>query len=126
MTGVRSSASRICPSYLAWPLLGLQMPQEAEVSSFKIICLSQDQYVHETTKTLSHDQSSFSYFFGLRDRFGTIPCTASNSSYLSGIPVVLKHLAFDPVESMPGIYQYLLDRLSEEINRIKEAGIKAI
>ena len=31
-----------------------------------------------------------------------------------------------PVESMPGIYQYSLDRLSEEINRIKEAGIKAI
>ena len=30
------------------------------------------------------------------------------------------------VESMPGIYQYSLDRLSEEINRIKEAGIKAI
>ena len=27
---------------------------------------------------------------------------------------------------MPGIYQYSLDRLSEEINRIKEAGIKAI
>ena len=31
-----------------------------------------------------------------------------------------------PVESMPGIYQYSLDRLSEEIDRIKEAGIKAI
>ena len=31
-----------------------------------------------------------------------------------------------PVESMPGIYQHSLDRLSEEINRIKEAGIKAI
>ena len=31
-----------------------------------------------------------------------------------------------PVESMSGIYQYSLDRLSEEINRIKEAGIKAI
>ena len=31
-----------------------------------------------------------------------------------------------PVESMPGIYQYSLDRLPEEINRIKEAGIKAI
>ena len=31
-----------------------------------------------------------------------------------------------PVESMPGIYQYSLDRLSEEINRIKEVGIKAI
>ena len=31
-----------------------------------------------------------------------------------------------PVESMPGIYQYSLDRLSEEIKRIKEAGIKAI
>ena len=25
-----------------------------------------------------------------------------------------------PVESMPGIYQYSLDRLPEEINRIKE------
>ena len=31
-----------------------------------------------------------------------------------------------PVESMPGIYQYSLDRLPEEINRIKETGIKAI
>ena len=30
----------------------------------------------------------------------------------------------NPVESMPGIYQYSLDRLSEEINRIKEAGSK--
>lgn len=31
-----------------------------------------------------------------------------------------------PVESMPGIYQYSLDRLPEEIDRIKESGIKAI
>lgn len=31
-----------------------------------------------------------------------------------------------PVDSMPGIYQYSLDRLPEEMERIKEAGIKAI
>lgn len=32
----------------------------------------------------------------------------------------------NPVESMPGIYQYSIDRLQEELNRIREAGIKAI
>ncbi|MBU5459793.1 porphobilinogen synthase [Anaerostipes sp. MSJ-23] len=31
-----------------------------------------------------------------------------------------------PVDSMPGIYQYSLDRLPEEMERIKEARIKAI
>ena len=31
-----------------------------------------------------------------------------------------------PVESMPGIYQYSLDRLSEELERVVEAGIKAV
>lgn len=31
-----------------------------------------------------------------------------------------------PVESMPGIYQYSLDRLSEELDRVVEAGIKAV
>lgn len=32
----------------------------------------------------------------------------------------------NPVESMPGIYQYSIDRLQEELNRIREAGINAI
>lgn len=31
-----------------------------------------------------------------------------------------------PVESMPGIYQYSLDRLSEELDRVVEVGIKAV
>ena len=32
----------------------------------------------------------------------------------------------EPVESMPGIYQYSLDRMNEELDRVKEAGIPAI
>lgn len=32
----------------------------------------------------------------------------------------------NPVESMPGIYQYSIDRLSEELDRIKEADINAV
>lgn len=32
----------------------------------------------------------------------------------------------NPVESMPGIYQYSLDRVKEELDRVKEAGIKAV
>ncbi len=32
----------------------------------------------------------------------------------------------DPVASMPGINQYSLDRVSEELNRVMEAGIKAV
>lgn len=32
----------------------------------------------------------------------------------------------EPVESMPGICQYSLDRMNEELNRVKEAGIPAI
>lgn len=32
----------------------------------------------------------------------------------------------NPVDSMPGINQYSVDRLEEELNRIQEAGIKAI
>lgn len=31
-----------------------------------------------------------------------------------------------PVDSMPGIYQYTIDRFDEELDRIKEAGIPAI
>ena len=31
-----------------------------------------------------------------------------------------------PVESMPGICQYSLDRMSEELDRVVEAGIPAI
>lgn len=32
----------------------------------------------------------------------------------------------NPVESMPGIYQYSLDRIGEELDRVVEAGIKAV
>ena len=32
----------------------------------------------------------------------------------------------EPVESMPGICQYSLDRMNEELDRVKEAGIPAI
>lgn len=32
----------------------------------------------------------------------------------------------NPVESMPGIYQYSLDRIAEELDRVVEAGIKAV
>lgn len=32
----------------------------------------------------------------------------------------------NPVESMPGIYQYSIDRLSEELNRVKESGIPGV
>ena len=32
----------------------------------------------------------------------------------------------EPVESMPGICQYSLDRMTEELDRVKEAGIPAI
>ena len=32
----------------------------------------------------------------------------------------------EPVESMPGICQYSLDRMNEELDRVKEAGISAI
>lgn len=32
----------------------------------------------------------------------------------------------NPVDSMPGIYQYSIDRLSNELERVKKAGIKAL
>lgn len=32
----------------------------------------------------------------------------------------------NPIDSMPGIYQYSIDRVDEEIDRIREAGIKAV
>ncbi len=32
----------------------------------------------------------------------------------------------NPINSMPGIYQYSIDRLDEELDRIREAGVKAI
>ena len=32
----------------------------------------------------------------------------------------------NPVESMPGIYQYSLDRIGEELDRVVEAGIRAV
>ncbi|MCI5516645.1 porphobilinogen synthase [Roseburia sp. MUC/MUC-530-WT-4D] len=32
----------------------------------------------------------------------------------------------NPVESMPGIYQYSLDRIGEELDRVVEAGINAV
>ena len=32
----------------------------------------------------------------------------------------------NPVDSMPGIYQYTLDRFDEELERIQAAGISAI
>ncbi len=32
----------------------------------------------------------------------------------------------NPVDSMPGIYQYSLDRLGEKLNRVKESGVKSI
>ena len=32
----------------------------------------------------------------------------------------------EPVESMPGIYQYSIDRLHEELDRVREAGIPAV
>lgn len=32
----------------------------------------------------------------------------------------------NPVDSMPGIYQYSVDRLDEELDRVVEAGVKAI
>lgn len=30
----------------------------------------------------------------------------------------------NPIDSMPGIYQYSIDRLDEELDRIREAGVK--
>lgn len=32
----------------------------------------------------------------------------------------------NPVDSMPGIYQYSIDRLSEEMDKVKEAGVLAV
>ncbi len=32
----------------------------------------------------------------------------------------------NPIDSMPGIFQYSIDRVDEEIERIREAGIKAV
>lgn len=32
----------------------------------------------------------------------------------------------NPINSMPGIYQYSIDRLPEELERVREAGIKAL
>ena len=32
----------------------------------------------------------------------------------------------EPVESMPGICQYSIDRLHEELDRVREAGIPAV
>ena len=32
----------------------------------------------------------------------------------------------NPIDSMPGIYQYSIDRLDEELDRIREAGIKGV
>ena len=32
----------------------------------------------------------------------------------------------NPVDSMPGIYQYSIDRISEELDRVEEAGVKSI
>ncbi len=32
----------------------------------------------------------------------------------------------NPVDSMPGIYQYSIDRLGEEMDKVKEAGIRAV
>ncbi len=32
----------------------------------------------------------------------------------------------NPVNSMPGIYQYSIDRLGEEMDKVKEAGIRAV
>ena len=32
----------------------------------------------------------------------------------------------NPIDSMPGIYQYSIDRLDEELARIREAGIRGI
>ena len=31
-----------------------------------------------------------------------------------------------PVDSMPGIYQYSIDRLGEELDRVRDAGILAV
>ena len=32
----------------------------------------------------------------------------------------------NPIDSMPGIYQYSIDRLDEELDKIREAGIKGV
>lgn len=32
----------------------------------------------------------------------------------------------NPIDSMPGIYQYSIDRLDEELDRVKEAGVHAV
>lgn len=32
----------------------------------------------------------------------------------------------NPIDSMPGIYQYSLDRIDEELDRIREAGVKGV
>ena len=32
----------------------------------------------------------------------------------------------NPIPSMPGIYQYSIDRVDEELDRIREAGVKAV
>lgn len=32
----------------------------------------------------------------------------------------------NPIDSMPGIYQYSIDRIDEELDRVKEAGVQAV
>lgn len=32
----------------------------------------------------------------------------------------------NPVDSMPGIYQYSIDRLGEELGRVADAGVSAV
>ena len=32
----------------------------------------------------------------------------------------------NPVDSMPGIYQYSIDRLGEECERIRESGVRSL
>ena len=41
-------------------------------------------------------------------------------------PVFVKEGTKIPVDSMPGIYQYTIDRFEEELDRIQKAGVKAI
>lgn len=48
------------------------------------------------------------------------------SNFIYPIFVIEGEQIKNPVESMPGIYQYSLDRMGEELDRIKEANISGI
>lgn len=52
--------------------------------------------------------------------------TVSVSDLIYPVFVIEGNDIKNPIPSMPGIYQYSIDRLDEELNRIREAGIKGV